>query len=671
MRVAALVVGCDDYPAPAPTGSGAEPSSAVADAIAMAKWLCGDGGVQAADLRILLSPARGTALPSGMRVIGPADTDALAAEVRHLVDSCSGDRLYVYIAARGCPSTPRATYLAQPLILLPRPDSQVDPRPDPQPDPPVEVAGVELAGVAVEELAGWLAQVDFGEVVTIIDGDRGARRLPDPPPPVRALERAARSARLPGTAMQFRIEALPASGAAEIFDAEKSGGLTAALLAALRVEGPGTVIDGSSVGHRVGLRWSALEPYLRSVLPRAPFVAGPNPSMVLAPFAVASARCGVRAVAGAARSDRSTEQGDVHLWSPDPNAMLIVEDTSGARCAVGVGSIAGRLPTGDYTAVLADPCGKDPRIPLAVRPGSLAELALGPRRRVDGFRATAHRSLTWSSPAAQLALATSEVWARGHQSFLLVGGAASVPPAELLLEGFPDRFASHGVFASRLPSGGGQSGGGEFGGGEFGGRENGGGESGGGQSGGAGWWAAVPVHGPWHTVGLGDHRITVPAAPDSVSAIAITAAGTTVALFDTTHPEPDEIAAQDRVQEYLAIGRLGAADLTSRSSVQTGQRWPWGASAAVRRLIDRTRSSRQAGDARTGRSDTGDVPPTSFDGTTSPGPGSAPPFEFRSDVPPDLRRLLVGGGPWAVWLDWPPADPWAGVTELPSELGAG
>ena len=37
----------------------------------------------------------------------------------------------------------------------------------------------------------------------------------------------------------------------------------------------------------------------------------------------------------------------------------------------------------------------------------------------------------------------------------------------------------------------------------------------------------------------------------------------------------------------------------------------------------------------------------------------------------DLRRRLVGSGPWAVWLDWPPDDPANEVAELHSELGAG
>jgi hypothetical protein len=107
--------------------------------------------------------------------------------------------------------------------------------------------------------------------------------------------------------------------------------------------------------------------------------------------------------------------------------------------------------------------------------------------------------------------------------------------------------------------------------------------------------------------------------------------------------------------------------------VRIGQRWPWGASAAVRRLIDRTGLSRPAVGATADPSDRADLRPLSLDGNAASlhGPVPMPPFEFRADVPPGLRRLLVGSGPWAVWLDWPPADRSPGFAVLRSELGAG
>jgi hypothetical protein len=288
--------------------------------------------------------------------------------------------------------------------------------------------------------------------------------------------------------------------------------------------------------------------------------------------------------------------------------MLTIEDLSGTRKAVGVGSIKGSLPVGSYTAVLADPSGIDPRIPLDVTAGAVSELVLEPADRLDGFRADPTGALRWSSPAAQLAAVTRSIWANGHRAFLLVGGSAAVDPPAREIAGYPQRFERAGRL---LPDE-------------------------------RGWWVALPVRGPWRSVQLGGHRITVPAAPDSVSAVAFTAGATTVALFDTTHAEPAEIAAQDRVQEYLATGRLGAADLTSRFAVEAGQRWPWGAAAAIRRLIDRTRLARTA--PQSPRDDRAVVDDAVAD---------EPPQQFVADVPPDQRHRLLGLGPWAVWLDWP------------------
>jgi hypothetical protein len=145
---------------------------------------------------------------------------------------------------------------------------------------------------------------------------------------------------------------------------------------------------------------------------------------------------------------------------------------------------------------------------------------------------------------------------------------------------------------------------------------------------------------------VGNRRITVPIAPDSVSAVAITSSHTSIALFDTTHPGPAQIAAQDRVQQYLAAGRLGAADLTSRLAVEADRRWPWAATAAVRRLIDGARRVR----------DEGALPAVEAAAPVSVGSASQrrgdPPHQFVAQVPPSTRHQLVGRGPWAVWLDW-------------------
>ena len=83
-----------------------------------------------------------------------------------------------------------------------------------------------------------------------------------------------------------------------------------------------------------------------------------------------------------------------------------------------------------------------------------------------------------------------------------------------------------------------------------------------------------------------------------------------------------------------------SADLTSRLTLEPGQSWPWAATAAIRRLIDGTRSARLA-----------DESPL-HDSRVEP-PPEEPPYQFVADVPPDQRHRLVGRGPWAAWLDWP------------------
>ena len=618
MKSAALVVGCQDYPhLPAPAVE-----SAVADALAVRTWLLAAGRVASADLRLLLSPVPGNPVDTRVSVDGPADLDCFTEQLRSLLTEGSGDRLYVYIAARSCSSESATPFLGQPLILL----------------RDFHPTGSGHGSVAVDELSAHLTHADFGEVVTILDcareGRVGRRVRPV------GLGAAWRGRRQAGAAMQFRLQS-PGETAwvAGHLDAPSTGGaLTAAFLSAVAPAGPGPAVPPVERRDPAGqrLRWSALERYLISALPAAlPTISGPDPGMTLPwvdpdPASAATGSTAIPPVTGppvtgppltgpapgsaglagpAAAKDAGAGgpgalQGGVEVRCDDPNAMLMVEDETGVRRAVGVGSISGHLPVGSYTALLADPSGPDPRVPLTVTSSTPARVTLAPHPRPDGFRVTAEPAVQWSSPAAQLAMATSGLWAYGHQSFVLVGGAPGLPGGAELLDDYPDRFAATGVLTTA----------------------------------GAGWWAALPASGLWHAIAVDGHLLTVPAAPDSVTAVAISPSSVSVALFDTTHPEPTEIAAQDRVQEYLAIGRLGAADLTSRSAVHAGRRWPWGASAAVRRLIDRTRASRVDGH------------PAAVDGAELH--PDVPPHEFRADVPPPLRRFLVGRGPWAVWLDW-------------------
>ena len=670
MTNTALVVGCDDYP----HLPGAAATGAVADALAVRTWLLDHGGVARRNLRLLLSPAAGDAVDHGAAVDGPAELSSLCAETRRLLTTGTGDRLYVYLTGHGCLSDDARPFVGRRLVLL----SDFHP----------SVGGT--GSLAVDELTAHLTHADFREVILVVDCGPGV--------PVDGRVRPGDlgggwlGRRTVGAAIQFRMQA-PAEGdhaAGSTVPAQPRGALTAAFLTAVRGASAATAGSGDGIGGQ--LQWAAVERQVRSAMPAAVTVDGPDPGMTLAstppprsPLPLPAARAGrtptppptpaptpapmpptrtppnprtttpptptppkptpapaplpaaVAATAGRAlpeqaaagtspaamleRTGIAKPEGEVDLRSDDPNAMLMVEDAFGIRRAVGVGAIAGRLPAGSYTAVLADPCGTDPRLPISVTPRSTARVVLSPPARTDGFRVTDHPALRWSSPAAQLAMTTTGLWAYGHQSFLLVGVSPAVPGGPVLLDD-PDRFPANGTLTTT----------------------------------GDGWWVALPVNGLWHRLALGGRVLTVPAAPDSVTAVAISTAAIDVALFDTTHPEPSEIAAQDRVQEYLAIGRLGAADLTSRSAVHAGRRWPWGASAAVRRLIDRTRAAR-AGERQT------------HDRTVDLG-AAAPPHEFRADVPPVLRSSLVGRGPWAVWLDWPVSRRPAERQRLPAPVPA-
>jgi hypothetical protein len=375
--------------------------------------------------------------------------------------------------------------------------------------------------------------------------------------------------------------------------------------------GPGTVV-----------RWWALVDYLHSTLAaHPPLTNGQDTSLVLARPA------GLR-ISG--RTKEPTDTGgpaarerlsQFEFRSTDPNAMLTIEDLSGKRLAVGVGSIEGLLPAGAHVGVLVDPVGVDPRVTFELIEGRTSVVMLDPTEQADGFRITGEPALRWSSAAAQLAAATASIWSPGHRSFLLVGWSGEVERTRT------DPGRTQEWADSVLPLGS------EFG--VLDGPEG-------------GWWKAFGVSGPWCALRVGNRRISVPIAPDSVSAVAITSTHTSTALFDTTHPDPVQIAAQDRVQQYLAAGRLGAADLTSRLAVEADRRWPWGATAAVRRLIDGARRARDEGAypaAENAAHST--LARSASDGLADP------PHQFVAQVPPSDRHRLVGHGPWAVWLDWP------------------
>ena len=598
MNAWALVVGCGAYPG-VPGASAPGPVDA---ALSFHRWLLADGGVPPGQLRLLLSrPNHRPHLPPPVPIDGSADLPTFTRAVRELVTQLSADRLYVYFAGQGCPTDPDNPYFSQDAIAL----------------TDVDLTRPQGATISVRELITQLAQSDFREVIVILDTARG---LPlDEPIALEGFGAGWHGKRRSGAVVQSLIQAT--SG--------PSGSLTVALLEGLAgkagaVEPVDAVPDEGAMDHpraRTVVRWSALVEYLRSALPiNPPHTNGQDTSLVLA------RSTGIAPAKGRAAFDRRTTSvapellGSFEVRSTDPNAMLTIENPYGRRLAVGVGSIEGHLPAGPYVGVLVDPVGVDPRVTFEVEEGVTSTVLLEPHHQADGFRITDEPALRWSSAAAQLAAATASVWSHGHRSFLLVGWTDEVSAS-------PDGQRAWEWADSVLPRGS-----------ELGTLS---------QPVAGGWWKAFPIAGPWCEVRAGNRRITVPIAPDSVSSVAITATQTSVALFDTTHARPEQIAAQDRVQQYLAAGRLGAADLTSRLAVEADRRWPWGATAAVRRLIDGARRARDEG-----ANPTAEPASDGVTGQASERLGD-PPHQFVAQVPPNERHRLVGRGPWAVWLDWP------------------
>jgi len=595
MNTWALVVGCGAYPG-LPGASDRGPVSA---AIAFRRWLLADGGVPPDQLRTLLSSSDEVQhLPQAIPVDGAADLPTFTRAVEELVTHQSADRLYVYFAGQGCPTDPENPYFSQDAIAL----TNFDPtRP-------------QAATVAVRELITQLAQSDFREVIVILDAARG---FPFAEPiTLSGFGAGWHGKRRSGAVVQSLIQATSAA----------SGSLTAALLEGLAgkagaVEPDDEASGAGGPGAQTVVRWSAMVEYLRSALPmHPPHTSGQDTSLILAKSAWIAPSSGRAVESDPGTSTVAPERlGAFEIRSTDPNAMLTIENLSGRRLAVGVGSIEGRLLEGPYVGVLVDPVGVDPRVTFELAEGSTSMVLLDPNDQADGFRITDEPALRWSSAAAQLAAATASIWSHGHQSFLLVGWTDEVSASPDGQQGpdWADSVLPRGSELGTLPEPG------------------------------AGWWKAFPIAGPWCEVQVGKRRITVPIAPDSVSAVAITATQTAIALFDTTHAAPEQIAAQDRVQQYLAAGRLGAADLTSRLAVEADRRWPWGATAAVRRLIDGARRARDEG-----AHPATEPAPDGATRRTSERPGD-PPHQFVAQVPPSERRRLVGRGPWAVWLDWP------------------
>jgi len=427
MNTWALVVGCGAYP----LVPGASARGPVEDALAFRSWLLSDGGVPPDQLRLLLSAsAAGPPLPPAVSVAGEADLTSFSAAVAELVTQITADRLYVYFAGHGCPTDPENPHFSQDAVVL----TDFDP------------ARPQAASLAVRELITQLAQSDVREVVVILDAARGF-----PFTGSIALDGFGtgwHGKRRSGAVVQFLIQATSMA----------DGSLTAALLEGLTGKAavvepdnpaPDDVAAAASVpdetasgtaqrdkvdrgGTRTVVRWSSLVEHLRSTLQvHPPHTSGQDTSLVLATSA-GPTRAGSPAADAEIRSPGTVaaeQLGAFEFRSTDPNAMLAIEDLSGKRLAVGVGSIEGRLPAGWHVGVLVDPVGVDPRVTFELADGSTSVVVLDPTDQADGFRITGEPALRWSSAAAQLAAATASIWSPGHRSFLLVGWSGEVGSA--------------------------------------------------------------------------------------------------------------------------------------------------------------------------------------------------------------------------------------------------
>jgi hypothetical protein len=95
----AIVIGIDGYVPEAWKLGGA-----VRDALAFTRWLISTGGVPAANLHLLLSPAPGDvlpALPEGVAIQGPATSQGIVDAIADCQNAGGGERLYFYYAGHG------------------------------------------------------------------------------------------------------------------------------------------------------------------------------------------------------------------------------------------------------------------------------------------------------------------------------------------------------------------------------------------------------------------------------------------------------------------------------------------------------------------------------------------------------------------------------------------
>jgi Caspase domain len=282
---------------------------------------------------------------------------------------------------------------------------------------------------------------------------------------------------------------------------------------------------------------------------RVPVYVGGPPRRTLKPDATV-VRDGNRVAAGAIR-----------IESDDPAAVLQVRDGSGDVALSGVGSAAGRLAPGVYTAVLIGSDGRPRTEPVEI--DALAETVIemtapGPFSPLTGPQhggANLPHELRWASDAAVLAWTAGRRKQTGRPA-LAIAGFGYQPARDAMaqtrggsayvqLQDFTPADERQTALAGRQR----------------------------GWAGGAMWvvtapFSSVPDDASWLTVTLSRHTLTVPRLPGTCTAIAIGAERLSVGVFDgSALGSPLALALQDRSQALLGAGQRDAAALTAAAAL--------------------------------------------------------------------------------------------------------
>ena len=318
----------------------------------------------------------------------------------------------------------------------------------------------------------------------------------------------------------------------------------------------------------------------------------------------------------------------VRLQADDPAAVVQVRGVSGIVALSGIGSVAGRVAPGMYTAVLIGGDGRPHTEPVEVE--ALAETrtsmtAPGPVSPLFGpWRAELNlpRDLHWASDAAALAWIAHQT-GRARLAALAIAGTGEPPADRVAVE------TRDGATAAQLQ---------EFA------RDS------------DPWWRLVlPAwqltnEASWLTVELSGHTLTLPRLPGSCTAVALGADMLVAAVFDHKDlSSPLGLALLDRSQSLLGAGQRAAAAL---------------AVAAARAVPRQTVGL--AADPRPGSS--GEATELTAAVVWNASRGRAAHGIAASADPADAADLLPTC-PWALFVDRP-ADRPLPIGELPTQLPA-